>query len=134
MAEPTEFEVIETPEPAPEPSSYYLEELATLVPDLLAERETTIVRQRDDVEALLDRLREAYLAAEPALDAGLLTGDTLLELEASHRAAVALIERVRARVEATSQPSIPAGAPGRLVQLPDSPIEKIRAGLARLSR
>lgn len=98
----------------------------------LAERESVIVRQNETTQALLDRLRQAYLEAEPALDAALLSGQTLEELEASHAAAIALVARVRGSAPAPL--SVPAGAPSRVVAAPSTAFEKIRSGLAGLAR
>ena len=84
-----------------------------------------------DLQAELDALREAVLAAEPALPPELVHGATLEELEANAEAARAAVRHVRAAV-ASEAPPVPAGAPGRVSPQPLSPWEKIRAGMARL--
>ncbi len=95
--------------------------------DLRAELDASAARQA----ALLARLREAVLAAEPALPPELVHGATLEELEANAEAARAAVRHVRAAV-ASEAPPVPAGAPGRVAPQPLSPWEKIRAGMARL--
>lgn len=82
--------------------------------------------------AVLDRLRAAYLAAEPALQPAMLSGETLEELEASHTAALATLAAVRAAVAREAATAPAGGAPGRIVATPATAIEKIRDGLARL--
>lgn len=86
---------------------------------------------RDENAALLARLREALAATDPALDPALLAGDTLAEVERSYEAAREVLTRMREAVRRETA-SVPAGAPGRAVTLPGTPLEKIRAGLARL--
>lgn len=82
--------------------------------------------------AALDRLRAAYLAAEPALQPAMLAGDTLEELEANHAAALAALAAVRAAVAREAAMAPAGGAPGRVAVSPATAIEKIRDGLARL--
>ena len=79
----------------------------------------------------LERLRAAYLEAEPELDAALLSGETVDEVEANFTAAREMLRRARETARRDSV-TIPAGAPGRTIPVPASPIEKIRAGLGRL--
>jgi len=86
---------------------------------------------RDETPRLLARLREVWLANDPAIPAEMVTGDTLEELEASLAAARELAGRVREQVRRESAMAVPAGAPGRLPAAPATPLEKIRAGLVR---
>lgn len=80
--------------------------------------------------ATLARLRETLLDRDPAIDAAMVTGETLEELEASFTAALAVVERVRESVRRERAALIPAGAPGRNAPAPKTAIEKIRKGLA----
>lgn len=82
--------------------------------------------------AVLDRLRAAYIAAEPALQAAMLRGETLEELEASHASAMATLAAVRAAVAREAAIAPAGGAPGRATAGPATAFEKIRDGLARL--
>ena len=104
------------PEPAPDP------ELETL---------RAAISVRDDANrATLDRLREALLAGEPAIDAAMVTGETLEEMEASFAAARSMLTRVRDAVRREHAAAIPAGAPGRTPLEPATPLDKIRSGLS----
>jgi hypothetical protein len=82
---------------------------------------------------LLARLRDALLASEPDIEPSLVAGNTLEELEGSFAAARELIQKVRNAVRQESAAAVPAGAPGRLTVIPESPFEKIRSGLSRLA-
>lgn len=84
-----------------------------------------------EAEALA-ALRARLLASEPAIPPELVSGDTVEELEASFRGAVALLARVRETVAAEYPPAIGGGAPGRATAEPGTPFERIREGLARL--
>ena len=81
---------------------------------------------------LLARLREAWLAADPAVPASLVRGETLQELEASFAAAKEVAARAREEARREAALAVPAGAPGRRPSAPATPLEKIRAGLVRL--
>jgi hypothetical protein len=82
-------------------------------------------------DAALGRLRELLLAADPAVDPALVSGDSVEALEESFVAARAMVARVRDAVRREQAAAIPVGAPGRTATMPASPLEKIRAGLAR---
>ncbi len=86
--------------------------------------------ERQQTRAALDRYRDAVLAAEPALPAKLVHGDTLEELEASIVAAREVVAGVRERL-ASSERGFPAGAPPRSACTTSglTATEKIRAGL-----
>lgn len=99
------------------------EALATLTCELAAARESE--------RAVLARLREALLATEPALEPGMVTGETLAEVEESFAAATALLGRLREQRVRETLARVPAGAPGRSVNRPRSAFEKIRDGLGR---
>lgn len=115
---PTLDELIDgDPRPEPEPGQE-LEDLRTAL------------GERDDAHrATLDRLRETLLASEPAIDAGMVRGDTLEELEASFDAARNMLTRLRDAVRREHAAAIPTGAPGRTPSTPATPLEKIRSGL-----
>ena len=85
---------------------------------------------RETNRALIDRLRDALCATEPAINASMIRGETLEEVEASFADARSLVERVRKQVAAEAVVVSP-GAPGRQRQVLASPFEKIRAGLSR---
>lgn len=78
---------------------------------------------------LLERLRAALLASEPAIDPAMVTGDTADEIEASFAAACEMVARIREAVRAEAAAAVPAGAPGRTPPQPRSAFAKIRAGL-----
>jgi hypothetical protein len=82
-------------------------------------------------QAALGRLRELLLASDPAVDPALVAGDSAEALEASFVAAQAVVARVRESVRRELSAAIPVGAPGRTPAAPATPLEKIRAGLAR---
>ena len=97
-------------------------------PELEALR--TALSERDDAHrATLERLREALIASEPAIDADMVTGETLEEIEAGFAAAQAMLTRVREAIRREHAAAIPAGAPGRTLPTPVTPLEKIRSGL-----
>jgi hypothetical protein len=115
-----DLEPLDTPdaETAPEPGELVQLRAA------LAERD----RQHS---ATLDRLRQALLATDPAIDPEMVTGDTLEAVEASFAAARATIERIREALrQERAATTIPTGAPGRHTPSPKTALEKIRAGLA----
>ncbi len=78
---------------------------------------------------LLERLRAALLASEPAIDPAMVTGDTADEIEASFAAARDLVRRLRDAVQREAAAAVPPGAPGRTPPQPRSAFAKIRAGL-----
>lgn len=86
---------------------------------------------RENERAAVARLRSALLAGEPALDESMLGGDTLAEVEANYRAALAVLTKLREHVAKETAGRIPPGAPGRARNAPGTPFEKIRAGLER---
>ncbi len=87
--------------------------------------------EREAAERMaLARLREALLASEPALDPGLVGGETLEQIESSFAAATAMAARLREALRREGAAQIPAGAGSRSPAGPRSPFEKIRAGLA----
>lgn len=100
------------------------EELATLRGELAARKEHEA--------AALHQFRGALLATEPTMDAALVTGDSFEELHASFAAARASLARVREAVRLEMAARVPAGAPGRTVPPPRTPLEKIRDGLSRV--
>jgi hypothetical protein len=79
--------------------------------------------------AALSRLQEALLASDPAIDPELVHGETLEEVERSFGAAKAMADRVRESVRREQSGVIPAGGAARASRVPQSAIEKIRAGL-----
>ncbi len=87
---------------------------------------------RDENRALAVRLREALLASDASIAPELVSGTTVVEIEASFAAARAIAARVRdsIRQELASSP-IPAGAPGRSIGGPANARDKIRAGLSQ---
>jgi hypothetical protein len=82
-------------------------------------------------QAALGRLRSLLLTSDPAVDPALVSGDSVEALEASFVAAQAVVARVRESVRREMAATIPVGAPGRTPTAPATPLEKIRAGLAR---
>lgn len=79
---------------------------------------------------LLERFRAALCASEPAIDAAIVRGETLEEVETSFAEAKALVARVREQVRKEGV-TVSAGAPGRVPRVPVSAFDKIRAGLTR---
>ena len=86
--------------------------------------------ERRQTRAALNRYRDAVLAAEHALPAELVHGDTLEELEASLTAAREVVAGVRDRLT-SSERGFPTGAPPRGSRGTSglTATEKIRAGL-----
>ena len=100
-------------------------------PDPELESLRAALSQRDDAHrATLDRLREALLSSEPSIDAAMVTGETLEEMEASFAAARTMLARVREAIRREHAAAIPAGAPGRTPPAPVTPLDKIRSGLS----
>jgi chromosome segregation ATPase len=98
----------------------------------LAERDEALEAARQAHARAIARLREALAAAEPGLDAALLTGETLEEVEASYAAARETVARIREAVRREAAAVIPPGATLRQQhQAALSALEKIRAGLGR---
>lgn len=97
----------------------------------LAEREAELAASHEAGRAAIERLKSAFIAANPAIDPAMLSGETVDEVEASFAAATALVERVREQLRREGAASIPAGAPARGHVAPRTAIEKIREGLAR---
>ena len=95
----------------------------------LAERDTALAAGAESNRMLLERLRTAMLASEPAVTPGLVTGETVEELEASFAAARELVTRIRDSVRQEAPSAVPAGAPGRARLEPRNAFEKIRSGL-----
>lgn len=122
---------IDTTRTTPEPSTDSDGRLSSAEDDALG---ATLAARTAENAALLARLREALAAAEPALQPEMLAGETLAEVEASLAAARETVRRVREAVRREAPPAIPGGAPARQAEVPASPIDKIRAGLARLPR
>ncbi len=89
-----------------------------------------LATRNEEQATMLARLRETLLERDPAIDAAMVHGDTLEELETSFAAAIAVVERVREGVRRERAAVIPAGAPGRHGAAPKTAFEKIRAGLA----
>ena len=81
--------------------------------------------------AAIARLREALLQTEPALEATMLAGETLGEVEANFASATAMLARLRERAALEALARVPAGAPGRGTAIPRSAFEKIRDGLGK---
>jgi hypothetical protein len=79
---------------------------------------------------LLERFRAALCASEPAIDAAIVRGETLEEVEASFAEARTLVARVREQMRKEGV-AVSVGAPGRVSRVPVSPFDKIRAGLTR---
>jgi hypothetical protein len=96
----------------------------------LAARDDELAAAQESNRRAAVRLRESLLAAEPALDPELVTGETVDEIDASFAAAKTLLERVREGVKKEQSARVPAGAPGRTAGTAAlTPFEKIRAGL-----
>ena len=79
---------------------------------------------------LLERFRAALCASEPTIDAAIVRGETLEEVETSFAEAKALVARVREQMRKEGV-TVSAGAPGRVPRVPVSAFDKIRAGLTR---
>lgn len=118
-----------TPEESPTTNSAGDDELGQLR-TRLAEREADLAVRAEHEVALVARLREAFITADPTLDPELVEGTTLAELEASVARARSVAERLRNVIGASEAHRVPAGAPGRTRVLPRSAFEKIREGLA----
>lgn len=93
--------------------------------------EADLAASRASQELAVQRLREALLAREPALDPSMVTGATVEEVEASFAAATGVLARLRETVTRETAHRVPAGAPGRARFVPRTPFEKIREGLSR---
>lgn len=106
----------------PDPSNGAEEAGETLAAQLAASRETE--------RAAVERLRQALLASEPAIEPSMVTGATLAEVEASFAAAQAVVARLRDIVTKETAGRIPPGAPGRARSTARTPFEKIREGLS----
>lgn len=102
--------------------SHPLGEQDAIVAELAASREAERVA--------VDRLRQALLASEPAIEPSMVTGNTLAEVEASFAAAQAVVARLRDIVTKETAGRIPPGAPGRARSNARTPFEKIREGLS----
>ena len=100
----------------------------------LTERDLALAANAEANRAILDRVRSALLASEPAVLPELVTGDTLEEVEASFAAALAMVHRVRDAATREQSTPVPAGAPGRTPPQSRSSFEKIRSGLGHLTR
>jgi hypothetical protein len=96
----------------------------------VAELRSALAERNEQHRVTLERLRQALLATDPAIDPEMVTGDTLDEVEANFAAARATVERIRDAVRQERASSIPTGAPGRHTPAPKTALEKIRAGLA----
>ena len=107
-----------------------LQGLGSEEPAELRELRATLAERDERHHATLDRLRQALLATEPAIDPEMVTGDTLEEVEANFAAALATVARIREALRQERATPIPTGAPGRLAPAPRTALEKIRAGLA----
>jgi hypothetical protein len=83
--------------------------------------------------AAVERLRIALVASEPGLRPGMVTGETVEEVEASFTAARQLVAEVRDALRREVVTAVPAGSPGRAASGPATPFDKIRAGLGRLA-
>ncbi|MEX0784205.1 MAG: hypothetical protein WD557_16310 [Dehalococcoidia bacterium] len=81
---------------------------------------------------LLERLRLALLASDPAIDPALVIGVTADEVEASFAAAQRIMAGIREALRREQAAPIPAGAPGRATLGPRTAYDKIRSGLTRL--
>lgn len=88
-----------------------------------------LARRTESERTTLARLREALAASEPAIDPGLVTGETLDEVERSFAAAKLMAERVREAVRREQASTIPAGSAARGPVETKSAFEKIRVGL-----
>lgn len=89
-----------------------------------------LAASREAERAAVDRLRQALLASEPAIEPSMVTGATLAEVEASFAAAQAVVARLREVVTKETAGRIPPGAPGRARSTARTPFEKIREGLS----
>ena len=98
-----------------------------------SEHEALVAANEAARRALAGRLRESFLASDPALDPEMVQGETLEELEASFASAQAVVAKVREAVRREQVQRVPIGAPGRTRTGPASPLEKIRLGLAGLA-
>jgi hypothetical protein len=95
----------------------------------LAEARAALAAARDETAEVLERYRQAILAANPELPEEMLQAGTLATLEASHEAAIALVEDVRRGL--ANAPRVPAGSPGREgAAVPATAGDKIRLGLS----
>jgi hypothetical protein len=116
--EENEFETTVEETPGPDVET---EEVEQLRQELEASRENE--------RAAVERLRAALLVGEPALAPEMLAGETLAEVEANYRRALAVLTKLREQVAKETAGRIPAGAPGRSRYTPRTPFDKIRAGL-----
>lgn len=97
----------------------------------LSSTESALAASREAGRASIERLKAALIAANPAIDPSMLSGESVEDVEACYAAAAALVERIRERVRREHAATIPAGAPARGAAAPRSAIEKIREGLAQ---
>lgn len=89
-----------------------------------------LAASREAERAAVERLRQALLASEPAIEPSMVTGITVAEIEASFAAAQAVVARLREIVTKETAGRIPPGAPGRARSTARTPFEKIREGLS----
>lgn len=106
-------------------------ELESTPTDALDGLRAELEAARTNERLAVDRLRAALLAGEPTLEPGMVTGETVAEVEASFAAASALLARLREQAALEAATRVPAGAPGRLAPRPRSAFEKIREGLGK---
>ena len=100
---------------------------------LESDHHEAIASERARHDAVLSRLKDALAASEPGMDAALIAGTTLAEVEESFAAAREVVRRVREDVRREAAAVIPAGAHGRIPAPRLTPFEKIRAGMSRLA-
>ncbi len=100
---------------------------APSVEDLLHEE---LEASRSAERIAVERLRQALLASEPAIEPSMVSGSSLAEIEASFAAAQAMLNKLREVVAKETAGKVPAGAPGRTRFIARTPFEKIREGLA----
>jgi len=97
--------------------------------DELSELRERLAEREERERAALGRLRQALLASDPAIEPELVTGETLEEVERSFAAAKAVADRIRENIRREQAAAVPAGGAARSARVPQSAIEKIRAGL-----
>lgn len=94
----------------------------------------TVTQLQGELAQATVKYRDLIAATNPAIPADLITGSTIEEIDASVVKAKALVEKVKAGIEAEAKAAeVPAGAPARTTVIPEglSTREKLRYGLSQ---
>ena len=113
----------------PEPEPVIESEPEVIDPEENAALRAEVAARAAREAAALEQFRTALLATEPAMDPGLVTGDSFEAIHASFAAARSSLAKVRQALREEAAARISAGSPARPSERSRSPLEKIREGL-----